>query len=257
MGNKVALVTGGSRGIGLGIAKSLAKEGINVAINGVRDRSSVEQVLSELREMGVDCIYCQGNIAASEDRSSILNQVLEGLGPINYLVNNAGVAPKSRMDILETTEESYDWVMDINLKGPFFLSQAVANAMIVHKKKEPDFDAVIVNIGSISATVASYNRGEYCISKTGMGMMTQLFAARLGKEGIPVFEVRPGITATDMTSVVKEKYDTLIAEGLTLQPRWGYPEDVGKAVASLVRGDFAYSTGQVIMVDGGLTLQRL
>lgn len=257
MGNKVALITGGSRGIGLGIAKSLAKEGIHLAINGMRDQASVEDVLSELKEMGVDCIYCQGNVAEEVDRSRILNQILNELGPINFLVNNAGVAPKQRLDILETTGESYDRVMDINLKGPFFLSQAVANAAIHQKMKEPTFEAAIINIGSISATIASYNRGEYCISKSGMGMMTQLFAARLGKEGIPVFEVRPGLIATDMTAVVKEKYDALIADGLTVQSRWGYPEDVGKAVAALVRGDFPYSTGQVIMVDGGLSMQRL
>ena len=257
MGNKVALITGGSRGIGLGIAQSLAKGGINLAINGMRDEGSVGEILENLRALGVEVTYCRGNVASAEDRNAMIAKVLNELGPINFLVNNAGVAPKERLDILETTEESYDRVMDINLKGPFFLSQAIAKAMILQKKKEPTFEAAIINIGSISATLASYNRGEYCISKSGMGMMTQLFAARLGTEGISTFEVRPGIIATDMTAAVKEKYDSLIAEGLMLQPRWGYPEDVGKAVATLVKGDFPYSTGQVFMVDGGLTVQRL
>ena len=253
----VALVTGGSRGIGLGIAKALGKEGIHLAINGMRDESALEGVMLELRALGVEVSYCQGNVALSEDRTKILEKAQTDLGPINFLVNNAGVAPKKRLDILETTEESYDRVMDINLKGPFFLSQAVASQLLTQKALDPSFEGAIINIGSISATVASYNRGEYCISKTGMGMMTTLFAARLGKEGIPVYEVRPGLTLTDMTTVVKDKYDQLINEGLTVQPRWGYPDDIGKAVAALLRGDFPYSTGQVIMVDGGLTIPRL
>ena len=253
----VALVTGGSRGIGLGIAKALGKEGIHLAINGMRDESALEGVMLELRALGVELSYCQGNVALSEDRTKILEKAQTDLGPINFLVNNAGVAPKKRLDILETTEESYDRVMDINLKGAFFLSQSVANQLLIQKGLNPTFEGAIINIGSISATVASFNRGEYCISKAGVGMMTSLFAARLGKEGIPVYEVRPGLTLTDMTTVVKEKYDQLINEGLTAQPRWGFPDDVGKAVAALVRGDFPYSTGQVIMVDGGLTIPRL
>jgi len=172
-------------------------------------------------------------------------------------VNNAGVAPKVRADILEATEESYDWVMNINLKGPYFLTQAVANWMIAQCKKDADFAGCIVNISSISATVASPSRGEYCLSKAGVSMATRLWATRLGEFNIPVYEVRPGVIKTDMTATVQEKYDKLIAEGLMVQARWGYPEDIGKAVASLVRGDLAYSTGQVIMVDGGMTLQRL
>ncbi len=254
---KVALITGGSRGIGLGIAECLAKEGYALAINGMRDEGQVSGVLDELREIGSDVIYVQGNIGDAASRNSMVQKTIDHFGIIHVLINNAGVAPKTRMDVLETTEESYDRVMDINLKGAFFLSQAVANHMVQIKQKRMDSPFCIINISSISATIASINRSEYCISKAGMSMVTQLFSARLGEAGIPVFEVRPGVIATDMTGSVKEKYDNLIAEGLTVQKRWGFPEDVGKAVASLVRGDFAYSTGQVIMVDGGLTIQRL
>lgn len=261
MKQKVAFITGGSRGIGFGIAQSLVKEGWNIAINGMRGEEAVKEVLSQLQglsvEEGQQVIYCQGNIAESSARADILGQIRDRLGALHALVNNAGVAPSKRLDILETTEESYERVMDINLKGPFFLTQAAANWMLEQQAADPEFQAAIVNISSISATLASFNRGEYCLSKAGMSMMTQLFAARLGAHQIPVFEVRPGVTMTDMTSVVKEKYDALIADGLTLQKRWGYPEDVGKAVASLLRGDFPYSTGQVIMVDGGLTIPRL
>ena len=166
-------------------------------------------------------------------------------------MNNAGIAPRVRADILKASEESYDRVMEVNLKGPYFLTQAVANWMIAQKREDEAFEGCIVNISSISATVASPSRGEYCISKAGVSMATRLWAVRLAEFGIHVYEIRPGIIQTDMTSTVKEKYDRLIAEGLTLQPRWGYPEDVGRAVAALVRG------GQVIMIDGGLTIPRL
>ena len=253
----VALVTGGSRGIGLGIARHLAKAGFDLAINGVRDMEAVDDVLEELSNAGVRVIYCQGNIGEAGDREDILEQVKEELGALHVLVNNAGVAPKERLDILKTTPESYDRVMDINLKGAFFLTQAAANWMVEQKGHGKAYHACIINVSSISATVASPNRGEYCLSKAGLGMMTQLFAVRLGSEGIPVYEVRPGIIRTDMTASVKEKYDALIDEGLCLQPRWGEADDVGKAVASLAKGNFPYSTGQVIMVDGGLTVNRL
>ncbi len=254
---KVALVTGGSRGIGLGIAKQLAENGFDLAINGMRDESDVDDVLESLSNAGVRVIYCQGNIGSEDDRQSILTNVREKLGSLNVLVNNAGVAPKERLDLLETTTESYDRVMDINLKGVFFLTQAAANWMLEQKASNKEFEGSIINVSSISATIASINRGEYCISKAGIGMVTQLFAVRLGAEGIPVYEVRPGIIRTDMTSGVQEKYDKLIAEGLCLQPRWGLPKDVGLAVTSLAKGDFPYSTGQVIMVDGGLAVNRL
>lgn len=256
--NKVALITGGTRGIGLGIAKSLAQEGWVLILNGMRPESSVEQVMVELRgEFDVDVSYVQGNISDSDERQRLISEAVECHGIIHALVNNAGVAPSARLDILETTEESYDRVMDINLKGPFFLSQAIAKKMVEWKKAQTAVLFSIVNIGSISATIASITRGEYCLSKAGMSMMTDLFAVRLGDSDIPVYEVRPGIIETDMTSGVKAKYDALIEDGLMVQRRWGQPEDVGKAVAAILRGDVAYSTGQVIMVDGGLTLNRL
>ncbi len=254
---KVALVTGGSRGIGLGIAKRLAAEGCGLAVCGVRDEVQVADVLDDLRGMAEDAIYCQADVGSTEDRARMMARIREHFGHLNVLVNNAGVAPKVRADILEASEESYERVMRINLQGPYFLTQAAARWMIEQRKSDESFEGCIVNVSSISATVASPSRGEYCISKAGMGMMTQLWAARLGEFGIPVYEVRPGITQTDMTAAVREKYDKLIAEGLLVQPRWGFPEDVGKAVAMLVRGDLPYSTGQIVMVDGGLTLARL
>ena len=173
------------------------------------------------------------------------------------MVNNAGIAPKERRDVLETTEESFDDVVSTNLKGNYFLTQQAANWMIEQKNSDVAFKGCIINVSSISATVASVNRGEYCVSKAGMSMSTQLFAVRLGEFDIPVYEVRPGIISTDMTSGVKAKYDKLIEDGLTVQKRWGFPDDVGSVVASLATGNFPYSTGQVIMVDGGLTIPRL
>ena len=255
---KTALVTGGSRGIGFGIAACLAKEGWNLVINGMRVGEDVQGPLEELRGHGVEVAYARGDIGCAEGREAILTISRETAGgALNLLVNNAGVAPKERRDLLEMTGQSYDYVMGINLRGPLFLTQAVANEMVAARKQDASFEASIVNVSSISATVASVNRGEYCIAKAGLSMVTGLFAARLGQEGIPVYEVRPGITRTDMTAGVTEKYDKLIAEGLCVQPRWGEPADVGKAVAALARGDFPYSTGQVIMIDGGLTLPRL
>lgn len=254
---RVALVTGGSRGIGLGIAKCLARDGFNLAINGVRPATAIEPVLNELRQTGVDAIYCQGSIASSDDRTAMIDKVRQHFGQLNVLVNNAGIAPRERRDILEATEESFDEVLDTNLKGSYFLTQSAANWMIEQRQANPDFQASIVNVSSISSTVVSVNRGEYCISKAGISMATQLFAARLGEFDIPVFEVRPGVVATDMTSGVQQKYDELIAGGLCVTPRWGLPEDVGKVVAALAGGHFQYSTGQVIMVDGGMTIPRL
>lgn len=254
---KVALITGGSRGIGFGIAEQLAKNGFNLAINGVRSANEAADAIKKLKDFGNDVIYCQGNISSSTSRENILLQVKAQYGKLHVLVNNAGVAPKERKDILDATEESFDDVISTNLKGSYFLTQKTANWMIEQKKNDPQFSGCIINISSMSATVASVNRGEYCISKAGLSMATQLFAVRLGEFNIPVFEVRPGIIHTDMTAGVKEKYDKLIEEGLCVQKRWGEPEDVGKCVASLAKGDFMYSTGQVIMVDGGLTIPRL
>ncbi len=254
---RVALITGGSRGIGLGIARELAQNNFDLVINGTRAAALVEDAVKELMEYGIEVMYCQGNIASSRDRAEILHQIKNHFKRLHVLVNNAGVAPKERKDILDATEESFDDVIDVNLKGPYFLTQKAANWMIEQKKIDGEFKGCIINISSVSATVASVNRGEYCISKAGVGMATQLFAVRLGEFNIPVFEVRPGIIETDMTSGVKEKYDKLIEDGLCIQKRWGQPQDVGKVVASLAKGDFMYSTGQVIMVDGGLTIPRL
>jgi len=254
---KSALVTGGSRGIGLSISKYLAKAGFNIAVNGMRPEEDVHNVLKELRDLGVEVIYCRGNLGNSEDRLQIIQQIKSNFGQLNILVNNAGVAPLERNDVLETTEESFDRVLGINLKGTFFMTQMVSQWMIAQRKRDSGFQGCIINISSVSATMASINRGEYCISKAGLAMVTQLFAVRLGDFNIPVYEVRPGIIETDMTAGVKAKYDKLFEEGIALQRRWGKPSDVGKVVASLSKGDFLYSTGQVILVDGGLSIGRL
>ena len=255
--NQVALITGGTRGIGLGISRELALKGFHLALNGMRPVEQVQDVIDELQKNGTELIYCQGNIALASDRENIWKQIMDNYGRLNLLVNNAGMGPRKRLDILQTTEDSYHEVMNVNLTGPYFLTQQAANHMVNEKQKNPDFKAAIINVSSISATLASVNRGEYCISKAGMSMMTQLFAVRLGEYDIQVYEVRPGVIETDMTAGVKDKYDRMIEEGLTLQKRWGLPEDVGRAVALLAEGNLGYSTGQVIMVDGGLTMGRL
>jgi len=257
MVRKVALITGGTRGIGFGIAKCLAKDGFNLALNGIRDESLLEAPLRKLRNFGVEVIYCRGDIASSKGRDSIIDKIKSHYGCLNVLVNNAGVAPRERKDILESTEEDFEFVIKTNLQGTYFLSQAASNWMIEQINADPGFNACIINISSISATVVSINRGEYCIAKAGISMCTQLFAVRLGEFDIPVFEIRPGVIATDMTAGVKDKYDKLIDEGLCVQKRWGIPNDIGLAVAAMVRCDFPYSTGQVIMIDGGLTIPRL
>ena len=253
---RVALITGGSRGIGFGIAKHLAQSGFDLAVNGVRDEKAVADVLQELHNTGVDVLYCQGDVSLTDDRKKIIEKVKKHFGKLHVLVNNAGVAPKERKDILETTEESFDRLMATNLKSTYFLSQHVANCMIEQKKADTSFTSCIINVTSVSATVANVNRGEYCVSKAGMSMVTRLFAVRLGEYDIPVYEVRPGVIDTDMTASVKEKYDKLFEDGLAVQKRWGYPDDVGKAVSALALGNFPYSTGQVIMIDGGITLSR-
>ncbi|HLR31223.1 MAG TPA: 3-ketoacyl-ACP reductase [Fodinibius sp.] len=255
--NPVALVTGGSRGIGKGIAKKLCENGYHVAVNGVRAEEHVRGTLKELGSAGTEVIYCRGDISSGAGWESVIEKIRSRFGRLNVLVNNAGVAPKERKDPLQATEESFERVMRINLQGPYFLTQAVARWMVGQKQEDSSFSATIVNVGSISATVVSPKRGEYCMSKAGLAMHSRIWAVRLAEYGIPVYEVRPGIVHTDMTSAVTAKYDKLIAEGVTVQPRWGYPEDVGKGVWSLVRGDFPYSTGEVIMIDGGLSVQRL
>jgi len=254
---QTALITGGSRGIGLGIARELAAEGIDLAINGIRPEQQVAETLEELRTLGIRALYCQGDVSKRNDRESMLDRIRAEFGQLNFLVNNAGVAPKERKDLLEATEDSFEHVLRTNLQGPYFLSQAVARWLVEQKREHKDFFGALINISSISATVASVNRGEYCVSKAGMAMMTTLFAARLGEFDIPVYEVRPGVIQTDMTAAVKETYDQLFKQGLAVQSRWGQASDIGKIVRALVKGMLPYSTGQVIMADGGLTLPRL
>jgi 3-oxoacyl-[acyl-carrier protein] reductase len=254
---KTALITGGSRGIGLGIAKELAKAGFNLAINGVREQHSVQHVLDELKKSGVEVLYAQGNVSEKKEREKIFRTVTGHFGHLNVLVNNAGIAPRERKDVLEGSEEIFDEVLNVNLKGPYFLTQLFANHMVEMKKENPEFWGCIINVSSVSAFVASVNRGEYCISKAGIAMATKLWAARLGEFGIPVYEIQPGIIQTDMTAGVTEKYDRLFEQGLSIQKRWGLPEDVGKVAAAMATGMLPYSTGQVVMVDGGMTVQRL
>ncbi len=253
----VALITGGSRGIGLGIASELAKSGFDLAINGVRDKETVSAVIEELKKYGGRVQYVQGDVSLKADREKIISNVTSYFGNLNILINNAGVAPSERKDILEAAEESFDRVVNTNLKGPYFLTQQVARHMINLKKKDPSQFCCIINISSVSASVVSTNRGEYCISKAGIAMATKLWAARLGEYDIPVYEIQPGVIITDMTSAVKEKYDRLFSQGMAVQQRWGTPEDVGKVAASMCLQNMPYSTGQVVMVDGGMTIQRL
>jgi len=254
---RVALVTGGTRGIGFGAAQALARDGFDLAVCGVRHESAAADALAALRQLGAEVLYCQCDVADRDARAGMIAAIRRRFGRLHVLVNNAGVAPKERRDILEATEESFEHVIRTNLQGPYFLTQEVAKWMIEQRKADVNFAGCIVNVSSISATVVSVNRGEYCISKAGVAMATQLWAARLGEFAIPVYEVRPGVIKTDMTAGVQEKYDKLFHEGLAIQRRWGTPEDVGKAIAALAGGALSYSTGQVIMVDGGLTVQRL
>jgi len=255
---RVAVVTGGTRGIGFGVAAALAREGYALAVCGTRSAAEAEPALAALRASGAEALYCRADVSCGPDRRALLEQVRVRFGALHVLVNNAGVAPLKRTDLLAATEESFERVMRINLQGPYFLAQAAARWMIEQRQAEAAFSGCIVNIGSISADVVSVNRGEYCVSKAGVTMMTRLFASRLGEFGIPVYEVRPGIIHSDMTDAVKAKYDAKIAETeLLIQKRWGEPDDVGRAVAMLARGDLPYSTGQVICVDGGLSVQRL
>ncbi|MFN3167170.1 MAG: 3-ketoacyl-ACP reductase [Phycisphaeraceae bacterium] len=256
---RVALVTGGSRGIGLGIARRLAEAGMDVAINGRRGAGDVQDAVAELVTRGAGVLYCQADIGELDDQQPMLDQIRERFGRLDVLVNNAGVAPNVRADLLDATPESFDRLMKINLRGPYFLSQRAAKWMIEQKRADASVRASIINVSSISATVVSVNRGDYCISKAGVAMATRLWAARLGEYGIGVYEVRPGVIKTDMTASpqVTAKYDKLFEEGLAVEPRWGTADDVGKAVAALVCGGLSYATGNVVMVDGGLTIQRI
>ena len=255
---KIAIVTGSSRGIGRGIALSLAAQGWQIVINYRSNRSAAEEAKELVEAAGGGALLVQADMSCLSDLEKLVNSTLDTYGRIDLLVNNAGVGPRRRVDMLQTGEASYDEVMSINLKGPFFLTQRVANEMIVLLEQGMVKDPCIVNIGSISAYTSSPARAEYCISKAGMGMMTRLWADRLAAYGINVYEIRPGIIATDLTSVVKDKYDRLILEEDLLPiKRWGVPEDVGKAVRVIADGLLPYSTGEVINVDGGFHLHRL
>jgi NAD(P)-dependent dehydrogenase (short-subunit alcohol dehydrogenase family) len=260
----VAIVTGASRGIGKAIAKELASLGYDLLLNyfdldgdGKADDSFAIEAQKEIRQAGAKCEVLCGDIGSSGDRAKLVDFAKENFGRCDMLVNNAGVAPEKRVDLLEATEQSYDRVMGINLKGPYFLTQLVAKWMIEQRRQYADHKFRIVNVSSLSAYTSSPSRGEYCISKAGVSMMTMLYADRLAEYGIGVFEIRPGIIATDMTSAVKDRYDKLIAEGLTPIKRWGQPEDVSQAVRAIAEGTLDFSTGQVIDVDGGFHLRRL
>jgi len=253
----VALVTGGSRGIGRGICVELAKAGYAILVNYNTNLDAAEEARTAIERVGGVAELCPADIGDTSHRDSLLDYTLETFGRIDLLVNNAGMAPPKRLDLLETTEDNFDRVLDTNLKGPFFLTQRVAGIMISQLEAKKIERAAIINISSISAYTASLNRGEYCISKAGLSMMTALFAARLAEYGIPVYEVRPGIIDTDMVRPVKSKYEKLIAGGLTPIRRLGTPGDVGKAVAALATGQFPFSTGEAINVDGGFHLRVL
>lgn len=255
---KIAIVTGSSRGIGRGIALELAKEGWGIVINYRSNSDAAEETKSLVEEAGGSAQVVQADMSSLEDLNRMVDATLENFQRIDLLVNNAGVGPKVRTDMLQVGVESYDYVMDINLKGPFFLTQRVANTMIELQSEGLVEAPKIVNIGSISAYTSSPARAEYCISKAGMGMMTRVWADRLAEYGINVYEIRPGIIFTDLTSVVKDKYDRLILEEDILPiHRWGQPEDIGKAVLAIASGYLPYSTGEVINVDGGFHLHRL
>jgi NAD(P)-dependent dehydrogenase (short-subunit alcohol dehydrogenase family) len=252
----VALVTGASRGIGRGICVALARQGYTHALNYQGNEQAARET-QQLLAKNVESMLCRADVSRAADREGMVQEVLIRWGRIDVLVNNAGITSVGRKDMLEATEESWDQVLGVNLKGPYFLSQRVANEMIRLRENAPaDFQPAIINVSSVSAYALSTNRGDYCISKAGLGMVTQLFALRLADHGIRVYEIRPGIIDTDMTAGGKEKYTQLIAEGLTPIRRWGTPDDVGQAVVSLLNGALPYSTGEVINIDGGYHLRR-
>ena len=255
--SKVALITGAARGIGNAIAAQLAGEGYAVAVLDVISEEKVTENIDKLKKHGNPVLYLKGDITSDAGRKAAVDKIMTDFGRIDVLVNNAGVAPKMRMDILDTTEENFDFVLDINVKGTFFLSQLVSNIMVNEVKTIEGIKPKIINISSMSAYTSSTQRGEYCISKAGISMITTLFADRLAEYGIHVYEIRPGIIFTDMTSVVKSKYDTLIENGLTPIKRWGYPEDIANAVSVFCSDKLNFSTGEIINVDGGFHIRRL
>jgi NAD(P)-dependent dehydrogenase (short-subunit alcohol dehydrogenase family) len=251
------LITGSSRGIGAAIALELAKNCFDIAINATRGEEQAMSIMNEIRASGAKAIFLKADISSARDRDSILAGLKKEFGRIDILINNAGISPKMRVDILESSEDSFDRIMSVNLKGPYFLTQLVARWMIELKLNRCDLDPKIINISSVSSYTSSPSRGEYCISKAGVSMMTKLYADRLSEYGINVYEIEPGIILTDMTRPVKEKYDKLISDGVTPIKRWGKPEDVAKAVVAIAKGYFPFSTGEVFNVDGGFHLRRL
>lgn len=262
MGKAVVLVTGASRGIGRGIALALAGHGYDIAGLATNPdpgdtTRGLYAVKAEAESLGVAFLPLRGDVSRLEDHQRVLEETLDRFGRVDMLVNNAGVAPLKREDLLSCAPESYDRVMNINLRGPYFLTQRVARQMARQVAEGASYTPRIVFVSSISSRVVSVNRAEYCVSKAGLSMTAQCFAAALAPHGIHVFDLQPGLIATDMTGAVREKYDKLIAEGLLLTPRWGQPEDVGKAVVALAEGYFDYSTGAVIEVGGGISMPRL
>lgn len=255
--NKTALITGASRGIGRGIAEALAERGWAIVINYRGNQTAAMETLRIVKSQGGKGVLVQADISSTVDCQRLVAETLDNFGRIDLLVNNAGVTPRERVDILKVGEDSYDEILNINLKSPFFLTQQVARVMINLIDEHAIVDPRIINISSISAYTSSPNRGEYCISKAGLGMVTALFADRLSEYGIGVYEIRPGVIKTDMTGPVKEKYDQLINDGLTPIRRWGEPDDVAKAVIAIVEGLFPFSTGEIFNVDGGFHLSRL
>ncbi len=253
---KTAIVTGSSRGIGFAIARQLGKDGYNIVMVATGDREKNIEAIEKLEKENITVEYVKANVSDSEDRKRIVESAVSHFGRIDVLVNNAGVAPVVRADLLDMTEESFDRVLTINTKSNMFLTQIVAKEMIKQDKIE-ERRGVIVNISSCSAVVSSTSRGEYCVSKAGISMLTTLYADRLAGEGILVHEVRPGVIKTDMTSAVEEKYDNLIKDGIFPIARWGRPEDVANAVSALVSDKFLYTTGNYIDVDGGFHIKRL
>ena len=257
---RVALVTGSSRGIGRAIAVELARGGCDVMLNYVANEAAAMQACDEAQQIGganVRVARCQADIAELKEHAKLLEATRAEFGRLDYLVNNAGIASHKRVDLLEASEESFDHLIKVNLKGPYFLSQAAASWMIEQKSSLENYSPAIINITSVSAYAASPERGDYCVSKAGLAMMTKLYALRLASEGINVYEIRPGVIETDMTYTVKDKYDRMIDDGLTPIKRWGTPEDVGRAVAAIANGSLPFSTGEVINVDGGFHLRRL
>jgi NAD(P)-dependent dehydrogenase (short-subunit alcohol dehydrogenase family) len=264
--NPTAIVTGGSRGIGKGITLELAQAGFDLVINFAGNADAAALAAKEAGATAsaagktIQVHLCQADISDAAGRKKLIDFARGQFASLDLLVNNAGVAPQVRADLLNVTEESFDRLMKINVKGPFFLTQLAAKWMIESGGKarlSPPRSSKIVTVTSISAYAASVNRGDYCMSKSALAMLTPLFAARLAAHGIQTFELRPGIIETDMTAPVKEKYDKLISEGLTPMPRWGRPEDIGKAVAAIAAGLFPFSTGEVLNIDGGFHLRRL